>query len=178
MGWVVNTKPRPLYPRERPGIHCIGGWVGPRAGLDGCGKSRPDRDSMPGQSSRWQVAIPTELSPTTHKDWIKHQNCFNSSARFGKAGFFWGGRKCKAPLILNPGDRSRLVVITRQPIYRREITRVPTEYEPWWAPEPVWVFRRKHVLLLPGFKPPDHPVYSKVAKPKRPAPLQFPFPTK
>ena len=35
MGWVVNTTPRPLYPRERPGTHCIGGWVGPRAGLDG-----------------------------------------------------------------------------------------------------------------------------------------------
>jgi len=37
MGWVVNA--RPLYPGERPGIHFIGGWVGPRAGLDGCGKS-------------------------------------------------------------------------------------------------------------------------------------------
>jgi len=24
-----------LYPRERPGIHCTGRWVGPRAGLDG-----------------------------------------------------------------------------------------------------------------------------------------------
>jgi len=23
-----------LYPRERPGTHCTGGWVGPRAGLD------------------------------------------------------------------------------------------------------------------------------------------------
>ena len=23
--------PRPLYPRERPGTYCIGGWVGPRA---------------------------------------------------------------------------------------------------------------------------------------------------
>ena len=31
---------RPLYPQERPGTHCTGGWVGPRAGLDGCGKSR------------------------------------------------------------------------------------------------------------------------------------------
>jgi hypothetical protein len=28
-------------PRERPGTHCIGSWVGPRAGLDGCVKSRP-----------------------------------------------------------------------------------------------------------------------------------------
>jgi len=40
MGWVVNATPRPLYPRERPGTHCIGGWVRPRAGLDRCGKSR------------------------------------------------------------------------------------------------------------------------------------------
>jgi len=30
-----------LYPRERPGTHFTGGWVGPRAGLDRCGKSRP-----------------------------------------------------------------------------------------------------------------------------------------
>ena len=30
-----------LYPRERPGTHCIGGWVGLRAGLDSCGKPRP-----------------------------------------------------------------------------------------------------------------------------------------
>jgi len=29
-----------VYPRERPGTHCIGGWVGPRGGLDGCRKSR------------------------------------------------------------------------------------------------------------------------------------------
>ena len=27
-------------PQERPGIHCTGGWVGPRAGMDRCGKSR------------------------------------------------------------------------------------------------------------------------------------------
>jgi len=49
--WVVKATPRPLYPRERPGTHCIGGWVGPRAGLDGCRKSRPYRDSIPGLSS-------------------------------------------------------------------------------------------------------------------------------
>jgi len=27
--------PAALYPRGRPGIHFIGGWVGPRTGLDG-----------------------------------------------------------------------------------------------------------------------------------------------
>ena len=51
MGWVVNATPRPLYPRERVGIHCMGGWVNPMAGLDGCGKSRPYRDPIPGPSS-------------------------------------------------------------------------------------------------------------------------------
>jgi hypothetical protein len=35
--------------------------MGPRAGLDGCEKSHPHWDSIPGQSSPWSVAIPTEL---------------------------------------------------------------------------------------------------------------------
>jgi hypothetical protein len=29
-----------LPPGKTLGTHCIGGWVSPRAGLDGCGKSR------------------------------------------------------------------------------------------------------------------------------------------
>jgi hypothetical protein len=36
--WVVNATLRPLYPWEIPSTNCVGGWVGPRAGLDGCGK--------------------------------------------------------------------------------------------------------------------------------------------
>ena len=43
---VVNVTPRPLYPRERPGSHCIGCWLGPRTGLDRCGESRPQRNSI------------------------------------------------------------------------------------------------------------------------------------
>jgi hypothetical protein len=41
---MVGTTLRPLNPRERPGTHCTGGWVGPRAGLDVCVKSHPHRD--------------------------------------------------------------------------------------------------------------------------------------
>jgi len=41
MWWVVNATPRPLYHWERPRTHCTGAWVGPRRGLDGCGKPRP-----------------------------------------------------------------------------------------------------------------------------------------
>jgi hypothetical protein len=60
-GWS-KSPPGHLYPRERPGTHCTGGWVGPRAGLDRCGKSRPHRDWIPGPSRPQRVAIPTELS--------------------------------------------------------------------------------------------------------------------
>jgi len=41
MGWVVNVTSRPLYPRDRAGTHCTGGYVDPRAGLDWCGKISP-----------------------------------------------------------------------------------------------------------------------------------------
>jgi hypothetical protein len=37
--WVISFMPRPLYPGERAlGTHWMGGWVGPRAGLDDMGK--------------------------------------------------------------------------------------------------------------------------------------------
>jgi hypothetical protein len=34
-GWSTQCPGR-FTPRERTGTHCIGGWVGPRAGLVGC----------------------------------------------------------------------------------------------------------------------------------------------
>jgi len=38
--WGLTFTPRPLFTSgERPGTHCTGGWVGPKAGLDRCGKS-------------------------------------------------------------------------------------------------------------------------------------------
>jgi hypothetical protein len=39
--WVINATLRPLYPREWPGTHCAGVWVGPRTGLDGCKNLAP-----------------------------------------------------------------------------------------------------------------------------------------
>ena len=49
---VVNATPRALYPGKWPGTHCIGGWAGPRESLNGCGKYRPHRNSIPGLSSQ------------------------------------------------------------------------------------------------------------------------------
>jgi hypothetical protein len=38
-GCAVNAMPRPLNPREITQLPTVnGGWVGPRAGLNGCGK--------------------------------------------------------------------------------------------------------------------------------------------
>jgi len=54
--------PTPSPPGKKAGIHCLGGWVGPRAGLDGCVNSRHHRDSIPWPSSPQRVAITTELS--------------------------------------------------------------------------------------------------------------------
>jgi len=47
----LRHDPAALPPGKRPGTHCIGGWVGPRAGLDGGGKSRLYLGSIPGPSS-------------------------------------------------------------------------------------------------------------------------------
>jgi hypothetical protein len=41
---VVGVQRRasaPFTPGKDPVTHCLGGWLGPRPGLDGCGKSRP-----------------------------------------------------------------------------------------------------------------------------------------
>ena len=59
---MVSSTLRPHFtPQERPGTHFTVGWVGPRAGMDRCGKSRPHRDSIPDRPARSSVAIPTEL---------------------------------------------------------------------------------------------------------------------
>ena len=39
--------PAALPPGKTPGTHWIRGWVGPRAGVDGYGKSHLQRDSVP-----------------------------------------------------------------------------------------------------------------------------------
>ena len=42
--WVRGRRHAPalLPPGKRPVTDCTGGWVGPRAGLDGCGNLAPN----------------------------------------------------------------------------------------------------------------------------------------
>jgi hypothetical protein len=63
------SRPGRSLPQERHSTHCTGGWMGPRAGLDRCGKSDPQRDSIPGPSRPYPVAIPTMLPGPQH--WLR-----------------------------------------------------------------------------------------------------------
>jgi hypothetical protein len=60
--------PVALSPGNRPGTHCVRGWVGPRAGLDGCGKSSPTGIRYPDRPARkeslYRMSYP---GPPTHK---------------------------------------------------------------------------------------------------------------
>jgi hypothetical protein len=53
--------PAALFPGKRPGMHCIGGWVGPTGSLDGCEKSRlpPGFDSSDRQTHSESLYRPT-----------------------------------------------------------------------------------------------------------------------
>jgi hypothetical protein len=51
VGEGLASRPGRSLPREKPGTHCTGGCVGPMSGLDRYGKSRPNRDSIPGPSN-------------------------------------------------------------------------------------------------------------------------------
>ena len=44
--------PATLPPEKKPGTSCEGGWVDPRAGLDGCGKSHPNSIRSPDHPAR------------------------------------------------------------------------------------------------------------------------------
>jgi hypothetical protein len=46
------SRPGRLYPWERHSTHCTGGWVGPGAGLNRCGKPRPTESRSPDLPAR------------------------------------------------------------------------------------------------------------------------------
>jgi hypothetical protein len=56
-GWGVSLLLGRSLPREKLGTHFTGGWVGPRSGLDRCGKCRPppgfDRRTVQPVGSRY-----------------------------------------------------------------------------------------------------------------------------
>ena len=51
MGVGGQSCPGRFTPGKRAGIHFVGKWVGPRAGMEGCEKPRTSRNSIPGPQS-------------------------------------------------------------------------------------------------------------------------------
>ena len=100
---MANATPRPLYPGERPGTHCMGGWVGHRAGLR---KISPptgfDSRTVQPVASRWAISALSECTqlnwvyvPVTFYYWdMKYKNvsCVFHVRRVGRRGraeFYW-----------------------------------------------------------------------------------------
>jgi hypothetical protein len=112
----------PLYPRERPGTHCTGGWVGLRAGLNGCGKSCHSsvfdpRTVQPVASHYTDWAVPTH----------KQRHCLLES-QFGRHyGSLLGRAKGKIRCMLLSGIKHRSTD-------SHPITKPPNELEPTTTP--------------------------------------------
>jgi hypothetical protein len=95
MGWVVNATPRPVYPRERPRTYCTGSWVGLRAGLDGCGRSRPHRDSTPKTFENKDCVTMYNL--------LYHQRKYfwmSISFNINEHNFFWNDDDRNSPMLV------------------------------------------------------------------------------
>jgi len=80
MGWGSAPSPGRLYAREKTGTPCTGGWVGPRAGLDRRGKSRPppgfDPRTVQPVASRYTVYATRPLSFSCNYAKNAKQNTF------------------------------------------------------------------------------------------------------
>jgi hypothetical protein len=80
-GQLSTPHPGHFTPQERPGTHCRGGWVGLRAGLEGCGTSCLHWDLIPRLSSQQQshytdCAIPAHMISLSQNHVTKCQHWF------------------------------------------------------------------------------------------------------
>ena len=71
-----------LTPGRRLVTLCTVGWMGPRTGLDVCGKSSPYRNSIPGPSSPQRFAVQTTLSRAPRRNSHKYIQNFGTSSSY------------------------------------------------------------------------------------------------
>ena len=80
--------PAAPYPQERPGTHCTGGWVGLRASLDWCRKSRPtgirSLDHPARRQSQYRLRYPAHVGAI-----LLILKCFNNSTFFNVVCISW-----------------------------------------------------------------------------------------
>jgi len=98
MGWVVNATPQPLYTRNWPCAHCIGGWVGSRDVLTGVKNVTFARIRSPDRPARSELLYQLRY-PGQHRG-------FNSSRKSNS----WY-RKC----ILCSWDRASQIYVNKCP---------------------------------------------------------------
>ena len=87
--------PDALYPWERTGTHFTGGWVGPRADLNGRKISSPP-EFDPGTSSPYSVAIPNEI-PGRHFTTVVYKKINKSLVKFQVEFVGWMQTKLQPP---------------------------------------------------------------------------------
>jgi hypothetical protein len=79
MGWVVNATPRPLY----PGTHCVGGWVGPRAGWTGGENLAPIGIRSPDRPARSESLYRLSYrGPHTSSEWVEEVRLRKKEERY------------------------------------------------------------------------------------------------
>ena len=141
--------PAVLYPRERQGTHCTGGWVGPRAGLDGR-KISPHWDSIPVPSGRVAHSI-YRLRYRAHiKTKVKgeiHPRPAHEGTEREKI--------CRYTFLFNLGAMWGVWLTPRSGRFRTRNKLVTTVQEAGWVPGPVWTVAEN--LAPIRFRFSDHP---------------------
>ena len=90
-----------FLPRKRPSTHCTRGWLGPRAGLDRGGKSRPHRDSIPNRPARsqslYRLSYLAQHVMRAHRVFISCQSAFPHFSTFSHTWHDFRGKKVNLP---------------------------------------------------------------------------------
>ena len=143
--------PAILYLQERPSTHHTGGWVGPRASLDGW-KISPHQDSIPRPTNLYSVAIPTELPGPLKCTLVQALRlCTGRTAHRGSRGI--------ALLSFHDhGTRRRWgVSITPWLLFSPGKDLIHIVQEAGWAPGPVWTGAENLALHWDSIPGPSSP---------------------
>jgi len=108
--------PTALYLLKRHGTHCTERWVGPRAGLEKCGKSRPPTGFDPRTIQPVASRYTDWANRTTHIIYATDTEIFNGSLKFDCLGFVTASILCSIPVLC---QRMITASTTVWPTYRQ-----------------------------------------------------------
>ena len=146
---MVSAKLRPIYPPERPGTRCIGGWVGPRTGLDGCGNYRPpqgfDPQTVQPVASRYCCYLIRSETEHVHVTLNLSHSAVRYVAACGKWGSQTGFWSCKQACGWRPLSGNEVINIGMsvascflQPVSKQFLSIVYPTLVPITLPHSTW----------------------------------------